>query len=862
MAEFYQLGIEEVLKAFDASHTGLSAEEVSRRFKIHGPNELPRERGFKILLFFLSQLKSPLVYILLIAAALSFWIREFFDTIIILAAVAVNIGIGFYQEYSSSQILARLAERVKVLALVRRGGELFEVEALRLVPGDLILVKTGMKVPADARLIYSKELLTNEALLTGESSAVKKNIETISGEASLAERKNMIFMGSAVERGEGEAVVVGTGKRTQIGEIALLAKESKDDRTPLQEKISRLGKFLSAIVVISAFVIVFIGAYEGFEFYQIFVTAVAVAVAAIPEGLPAAIAVVLAVASKKIFKSNGLVKKLVAAETLGSVSVLLADKTGTLTEGRMKLEKVIARTKEEDVLKALALANEAILERGEKGFLVKGEATDQAKLEASLERGFDIKKLLEATPRINFLPFDSSRKFMASFHNVKQAQGEATRVFVSGAPEVVLELSSDFPEKEDFKLEFENLAQRGYRIIAAAEETLPLNPAQVAGRSEEELLGLVQSLTFLGLAAIRDPIRKDVKETVEEVRSAGIKIIMFTGDHRLTALTVGEELGFKTEARNVMEGIELDKISDQELKEKILDMEIFARVDPRHKMRITKAWKERGEAVAVTGDGINDAPALKFADIGIALNSGTDVTKEAADLVLVENSLSTIAGAIRFGRGAFDNIRKVTIFLLSGSFSEIILVLGALLLGMPLPLTAVQILWMNLVEDGLPNFALAFEGADSGIMKRKPLSRLEPILDKKGRALAFAFGVITDLILLTIFFAFYKFSTLSLDYIRTFTFAALGTDSLMYVFSLKSLDKSIFKTNLWSNYYLLVAVALGFLMMGLAVYLPGLNAVLKTTPLALPHVVLIFILGIFKISILETIKLFYNRKQG
>ena len=860
MGEFYQLSADEVFRSFGVKEGGLSPEDVEKQRKIHGRNELPKEDGFRILGFFIQQLKSPLVYILLIAGGLAFWIGEFLDTVIIFAAVAVNIGIGFYQEYSSSQILKRLQEKVRVAAFVRRYGEIHQIDASELVPGDIISVKTGMKIPADARLFKAKDLKTNEALLTGESSPVDKNIEKISKDAVVAERKNMIFMGSSVERGEGEAVVVKTGKDTEIGEIAILTSGSKEEFTPLQEKIASLGKFLSLIVVAAAAVIVIVGYLEEFDFYQIFVTAVAVAVAAIPEGLPAAIAVVLAVASKNIFKNDGLVKKLLAAETLGSVSTLLTDKTGTLTEGKMKVEKIISVKSEEDVLTVAALANEAILEKVGNKLVVRGEATDAAKLEIFLEKGFDLGKILEAFPRVNLLPFDSTLKFMASFHRARDGQGEVTRVFVSGAPEIILELSLDFPEKQKMREEFENFAERGFRLIAAAEAILPKNPDEISEKSEEELSGFVKNLTFLGLVAIRDPIREDVKETVKEVRGAGIKIIMFTGDHRLTAVTIGAELGFKTGKENIMEGSEIDKLSDEELFGKISQVEIFARVDPKHKMRITKAWKDSGEAVAVTGDGINDAPALKYADIGIALNSGTDVTKEASDLVLVEDSLSTIASAIKFGRTAFENIRKVTIFLLSGSFSEIILILGALVLRVPLPLTAGQILWTNLIEDGLPNFALAFEKGEGEIMKRKPLKRGEPILNKEAKTLAFTFGIVTDIVLLGLFFIFLKFSDFSLEYIRTFIFAALGTDSLMYVFSLKSLNKSIFQTNLWDNRYLLMAVLFGFFMTGLAIYLPILNAALKTVPLELAHVVFIFVIGFFKIGLVELIKWFYNRE--
>src|SRR3989338_4706545 len=859
MADFYQLSVEDVFKATGSNKDGLSEAEYKKKFLEYGPNELPKESGFKALVFLWGQIKSPLVYILIIASILAFFAGERLDTIIILISVVINIGIGFYQEYSSSQILKRLAEKVRVLALVRRDGGIKEIDSAMLVPGDVVVVKSGMKVPADARLFRTKDLETNEALLTGESSPVKKNNEAISKKTAVADRKNMIFMGSSIERGEGEAIVVETGKDTEIGVIAVLTKEYKEEFTPLQEKIGSLGKFLSILVVIATVIIIAVGLFEKFEFYQIFVTAVAVAVAAIPEGLPAAIAVVLAVASKNIFKNNGLVKKLLAAETLGSVSVLLTDKTGTLTEGKMKVEKIISKN-ESAMLSTLALANEAIIENENGKITVKGEATDKAKLEIFLAGGLDLKKMLEIFPRVNFLPFDSVRKIIASFHSAKNQHGEATQVFISGEPEFILKKSTHFSDKGNVLLECENLAKKGFRVIAAAGEILPGSPNIIMKKSEDELFALVQRPTFLGLAVISDPIRADVKATVKEVRSAGIKIIMLTGDHKLTARTIGQELGFSSE--NIMEGAELENIPGSKLFSKIKNVEIFAKVDPKHKILIAKAWKEKGESVAMTGDGINDAPALKFADIGIALNSGTDVTKDASDLVLINDGLNTIAQAIKYGRTAFDNIKKVVIYLLASSFTEITLVLGSLILRVPLPMTAVQILWTNLVQDGLPNFALAFEKREDGIMQRKPIKRSDPILDKKAKMLSFSFAVVTDLILLSIFYFILEKTTFSIEYTRTIIFAALGTSSLFYIFSIKTLDKPIYKASLLDNYFLLFAVGIGFLMMILAVYMPSLNLILKTTPLHLPMLAAIFALGIFKVFLMEFIKWTYNRKTA
>ena len=525
----------------------------------------------------------------------------------------------------------------------------------------------------------------------------------------------------------------------------------------------------------------------------------------------------------------------------------------------MKVEKIISVETEDRIFSARAFANEAILEKTKDGIVAKGEATDMAKFNVFLEKGLDFSKMMEASPRINFLPFNSSSKLMASYHATKLNQSDAVHVYASGSPESILAITQDFARKKEIVEEFENFAQRGFRMIAVAEEILPLESNDVATKKEKELLGLLTGLTFLGLVAIRDPIRDDVKETVKEVRGAGIRIIMFTGDHRLTAVTIGQELGFKTSDANIMEGSEIDKIAEKDLFEKISKVEIFSRVDPKHKMLITKLWKDAGESVAVTGDGINDAPALKIADIGIALNSGTDVTKEASDLVLVEDSLSTIANAIKYGRTAYDNIRKVVIYLLSSSFSEIVLVLGSLILHVPLPLTAVQILWTNLVQDGLPNFALAFEKSEEGVMQRKPLAREEPILDTKSKMLAFSFAAVTDLFLLSIFYFFLEKTDYPIEYIRTIIFAALGSASLFYIFSIKSLEKSIFRTNLLDNSYLLFAVGIGFTMMFVAIFTDFFNKVLKTMPLEAIHLVLILLLGVFKIGIMEGIKWFYNR---
>lgn len=858
----------EVFNELKTSKDGLSQKEANLRLKKFGPNILPRPKRFKAWVSLWNQLKSPLIFILLIAGFITFGIKEYFDMIVIFAAVIVNAGIGFYQEYNASKILEKLAKMIKVQARVFRDGEIKEIDSEELVLGDVVSLKPGMKVPADIRLFYVKDLNTTEALLTGESSPVKKVIDKISLGAVVGDRKNMVFMGTTVEKGEGMGVVVKTSNNTEIGKIAELTKKAKDDKTPLQERLGYLGKVISIIVLFAAGLIIAIGILENLEFMDIFITSVAVVVAAIPEGLPAALAVILAVSSKRISKKGGLVKQLVAAESLGSTSVICVDKTGTLTEGKMKVEKIITKADYSKVLEIMALSNEAIVQGTDKKYEIRGDSTDQAKMRIYLDAGNSIKTLLKEKPLLNLIPFNSANKYIASFHKLSDGK---VGLYLTGAPEIFISKSKFKEEggstnsfdKQDAKLiksEYEKLAESQYRMIGVGYKEFEFDTKDITEKTEDQLKELVNDIVFLGLVAIGDPIRKEVKQIMQEVKSAGLRTVMITGDHRLTAISIGKELGILNDDRGVMEGYELNDISDEELKEKVKDIDVFARVDPEHKLRITRAWKERGESVAVTGDGINDAPALKTADIGIALASGTDVTKEAADLVLMDNSFATIIEAIKQGRTAFGNIKKVTIFLLSNSFTELMLILGALILKIPLPLTAVQILWINLVENGLPNFALAFEPPEEKVMKRKPIKRKTPILDSEGKFLAYPLGILTDVVIFTVFLIFLKTTNYDIGYIRTFMFAALGTDSLFYIFGLRSLDRSVFKMNPLSNKYLVFAILLSFVILFAAIYLPQLNLVLKTQPLIPIHILFILGLGFYELIMVEIVKYIYSKR--
>lgn len=867
----YAQPAEEVARAFSADvNKGLNSAEAQKRLQTYGINKLPEGKEVRWWELLLRQFTSPLVYILVIAAVVTSFLEEWLDTIVILLAVLVNTLVGFFQEFRAGNVFKALSRVVTMKARVLRDGSVREVESSEVVPGDILALSSGMKVPADARLLSARELKANEALLTGESLAVDKTPGVVKAETPLAERSNMVFTGTVIERGEAQAIVTATGASTELGKIAALTERAGEHATtPLQERMARLGKVIAAIIGVSALIIFAVGLAQEHALGETFTLAVAVAVAGIPEGLPAAMSVVLAVGMQRVLRKKGLVKKLIAAETLGSTNVICTDKTGTLTEGTMKVEELRVQGDTTFAYRSLALANEALVEEQDKGRVIRGDATDRAKMEAFFENGGDLQALARELPRKALLPFSPERKYLASFHG--EREGGAGWVFVTGAPEVLLSRASTVQgekgalpmtkkKKQELEQEYEALAQKGYRMIAVGWRRLSAVPEKISQMQNQALDGQVHDITFGGLAALGDPIRKDVPEAMRVTREAGIHVVMVTGDHKLTAVAIGEELGFAIDADAVMEGEAMDALSDQEFFSRIDKIAIFSRVTPAHKMRIIEAWQKKDKAVAMTGDGVNDAPALKAADIGVAVGTGTDVTKEAADLVLLNDSFATITEAVRQGRVAFDNIRKVAVRLLTNSFTELILVLSSLLLRVAhLPVTAAQILWVNLVEGSLPDLALAFEPEEPGIMKRKPFPRKTPILNREARVIVFFAGILTDLVLVGVFLILHHITKLEPAYIQTIIFSALGTDTLFVLLTLKSLRRPIWKINIFNNRLLVGAVCVGFLMMGLGVYVPVINTLLGTVPLIPLHFALVILgFGALQVMLIEAVKGVYR----
>ncbi|MBU1180082.1 HAD-IC family P-type ATPase [Patescibacteria group bacterium] len=879
---FHNLTIEETLKELGANIDGLTEKEVKARLKKYGKNELPREKILSRFSIFLSQFKSPLVYILLVAAIVSGILMEPIDMTIILAAIFINVVIGFVQEDKANRSLAQLKTMVERRARVIRGGREMDIRADELVIGDIVVLEEGGRVPADGRIIKENDLEVNEATLTGESLPIKKTVRKIDKNTVLAERKNMVFMGTLATGGRAYFVVTKTGIESHFGEIASLVRETKEEKTPLQERIGHFSKILGAVIVFATIILFLVGIALGRSPLEMFLTSIAVAVASIPEGLPISITIILAIGMQKMSRRKALTRKMVAAETLGSVSVICTDKTGTLTLGEMRAVHLISCCGElfaskngkhkikhkkllERAMHISLLCNNAVAESmdGElKGWKILGDSTEKPLLIKGYEMGYDRQKLEKSMPRIFEIPFNSERKFMATLN--KTGKTQAT-IFIKGAPELLLEKSKylfndtkastlGVKERAHFKKEIEKLTSKGLRVLSLAYKEAENGREKIEEKD-------IKDIVFVGIIGLKDPLRETARETIELTKSAGIRPVIVTGDHILTAKAIGAEIGLRTGKENVLEGKDIDELSDAELKDQVKEIDIFARVLPKHKLRIIDAWQSRGEVVAMTGDGVNDAPAIKSADIGIALGSGSDVTKETSDMILLDDNFSTIINAIKSGRTVFDNIRKVITYLLSDSFTEVILVTGALVLGLPLPVTAAQILWVNIIDDGMPGLSLAFDKGEKDIMERRPRKRNAPILNNEIKVIIFIVGVLTSMFLLWIFYFIYKL-TGDLDYSRTIAFVGLGIDSLFIVYAARSLRHSIWRTKFWDNQFLNLSVLTGILMLFVVVYIPIFQKAFKTTGIGWHEWVLLIGIGMLNLILIEFVKwIFIHRRR-
>ncbi|MEK7173381.1 MAG: cation-transporting P-type ATPase, partial [Patescibacteria group bacterium] len=799
----------------------------------------------------------------------------------------INTMVGFYQENKANNSLAALKKMVKIKAKVLRDGNEKEIDSEDLVEGDVVILKMGDKVPADGRVIESKNLKINEASLTGESMAVRKDpSQKMPEEAPLAERADMVFMGTIVEEGEGKIIVTGIGLNTEIGKIIGLLKETKERKTPLQKKILTLSKQTAFFILTIIFVIILVGGFTGKSFDDILATSLALAVSAIPEGLLPAITVILTLGMRRIFKKNGLVRKLIATETLGSVTVICTDKTGTLTEGKMQVSHVLTSTKEllspnfktilqnnnsngvEShilALKIASLVNEAFVENPDQElekWVVRGRPTDQALLMAGMQAGLYKKELEIQYPVLDRINFESGAKYAVTYH---KSDSKKNILYALGAPEIIIEHSAflDIDGKKKklspiglkkLFLKVNALTEKGLRVLACCYKEYPCSTKY------ENLSQLREKMILVGFVAIKDPLRADATESIEIAKKAGIRTILITGDHKLTAKAIALEIGLQAEKENVLEGKEIDLLGDEDLKEMVKLISIYARVSPSHKLRIVRALQNNGEVVAMVGDGVNDAPALKIADIGISLGSGTDVAKEVADLVLLDDNFRTIVKAIEQGRVIFANIRKVFAYLVADDFSELFMFLAALACGLPLPLLPAQILWINLVEDGLPDIALTTEQETEGVMEEAPRSPKEPILNKDLRRWMLSVFIITGFAAFLSFLFFLDFFG-DIAKARAMVFVLMCLDSLTFAFSVRSFKRSVFRKDIFSNRYLTGGVIISFLLLLAAVYLPPLQKLLATQPLNLVEWLMISVAVLVEVILISiSKKLVFVRK--
>lgn len=794
---------------------GLSQNEVEKLRLQYGENKLPEPKRISPLSILLSQFKSPLIYVILAAAIISLVMGEFTDFLIIMAVVVFDVVLGFFQEYQASVTYESLKSLVKPVATVIRDGKRKEVEVKELVPQDIVLLDTGDKVPADGVLLESRSISVNESILTGESESVVKS------------ENDPVYMGTTVVTGRGTMMVTATGLNTSLGKIAHTIGENENEETPLQKRLAHFSHTLTRLVIAVSLVMYVIGLLAGKNPLDMARVVIILAVAAIPEGLLIAVTVILVLGMKRVLNRQGLVKRLLAVETLGSVTVICTDKTGTLTKGQMSLTNWEFKDKDM-AMKILVLNNNL------------SDSLEVALWDFAKTEKMDPEKLVARYPKLDEEPFSSEKKYMKTLHSI---DGERF-VLLKGAPEVVLQKSLGDDKKRYQKLA-DSWAEQGLRLLALAYKKLPDG---ATFDSEEADSGF----TFAGILGLQDPIRPEVPEAIATCRRAGIQVKMITGDHRKTALRIAKLAGLSVDESNVIEGTDLDKMDDEQLRQRINDIVVFARILPHQKLRIVSTLQSLGHVVAMVGDGVNDAPALKKSDIGVVVGTASDVAKETADLVLLDSNFRTIVAAVEEGRVVFQNIKKVVSYTLSNSFAEILLVFVSMLLNWPAPLTVAQILWIHLICDGPVDIVLGFEPKENGIMEEKPRPVSEPILGGLGISLIGAISG-TAAAGCLLMFGHYWLKHGDILLARTLSFETLAIISLVYVFAYRSLRYSIFHTpKLLSNKPLLISVLLGFATAFAGVAIPGLRSALNVVTLHPAEWAMVFGLSFLLLVIVET----------
>lgn len=871
---WHALAAAAALEATASGPEGLTLTEAADRLHRCGPNELPREREHPAWLLLLAQFQSPLMYLMALAAFVSFFIGGLTETVFIAAVMISNALVGFYQEYKANRSFRSLSGFIKLESRVVRGGLERKLPISEIVPGDILVLRPGDRVPADARLFESQALKVNEAMLTGESQPVDKSLTPAPVSADIAARRSMVFMGTTIEDGVGRAVVVETGINTEFGDIIRMLKDTPEEPTPLQATIRSLSRIVGIAITLIVAAIFLEGYLVGKAFVDVFSVALALFVSAIPEGLLPAITIVLTIGMHRIIRHKGLVRRLAATEALGGVTVICTDKTGTLTEGKMRVDEILtapssARTRARKVptnpiaaraLLSAALSSDAFIENPEEPdtekLIIRGRSTDQALVLAAAESGIRKDALEREYAALDTVFFSSERKFSAS---LRQASDGTVTLFAIGAPERIEGMvesvrtaagdeSAESEAMRDLLARAEALTAEGFRLVACAERRLAHHDA------DRPALAHLERMTLLGFLVLNDPLRRGVPEAFKKTRRAGIKTVIVTGDHKLTATAVARRIGLAIAPGETLEGHEIESMTDEKLRERTKTVRLYARVSPRHKLRLVQAFQAEGEVVAMFGDGANDVPALKAANIGVVVNSEVDAAREVADIVLLDSGFATIVRAIEEGRIIFKNIRRVFLYLITQDFSQFLIFFIAIAAGLPLPLLAAQLLFVNLVESGLPDLALTTENERRGVMNEPPRDPKEGVVN--GRILIWMIAVfaISGGLAMTFFYGLWSLSG-DIDKTRTMVMVLMCLESLFLALSLRSFNKSLFRRRLFDNKWLTGAIVLSGVMIMGAFAIEPLRLLLSLTPLGIFDWGLIVSVNLLEIVLIDRAKL-------
>lgn len=893
--EWHALLVEETAARLGTDlSAGFGPERAARRLKEEGPNELKEQKGPTLLQKLLAQLSDFLVVILILSAVVSAVLKEVTDAVVIISIVILNAVLGVIQEAKAEKALEGLKKMASPIARVIRNGHVVEVPARDLVRGDVVLLEAGANVPADLRLVEAVNLKAEEAALTGESVPVEKRASVVLDEnTALGDRTNMVFMGTAITYGRGRGIVVETGMSTQIGKIAGMIQSYSEEKTHLQEKLEHLGKRLGLAVLAITAIVFAVGLLRAEPLLEMFMTAVSLAVAAIPEGLPAVVTIVLAMGMRRMASRNAIIRRLSAVETLGAATVICSDKTGTLTQNQMVVVRLWSDGREVKVsgegyrpegefteagtqvypnndpqfrplLQGAGLNGDAVMDQDEAGhWKIIGDPTEGALLVVATKAGLSRSEVEKELPRVGEIPFDSQRKRMTTIH---ARPGGGFVAIVKGAPDLVIDRCTHYlsegqakiitPEvREQIDRANASFADDALRVLAIAQRELPENPADPKAEEIED------GLTFVGLLGMIDPARKEAIAAVAVCRQAGIKPVMITGDHKATAVAIAREIGILRGEGRALTGADLDAMDDRTLTKKVEDIDVYARVSPEHKVRIVEALRNRGHVAAMTGDGVNDALALKRADIGVAMGiTGTDVAKGTSDMILADDNFATIVSAVEEGRIIYANIRKFVAYLLSANAGEILAVFAAMILGMPMPLVPIQLLWINLASDSFPALALGMEKGDPDVMRRPPRNPKEPILDRLMRSTIVLQALAIAGATLGAFWYGLSADPGNLERARTMAFVAIVMGEIFRALSARSEHHTLAAIGLFSNRYMLGAMVLSTALLFLVVYVPFLQPVFETVSLGLAELGVVLLFSLIPLVTSELAKVF-NRRQ-